>query len=310
MAASRVDLLSQVLMLIRLRGELIFSAELTAPWALGFEPGSAYFHIVSEGEMEVVASDGTQLTAVAGDLLVLPQGRGHSIGTAGAAPVPLRQALETMGGDGFSLRLGGGGAAARVFTGAFRFEGDNMPEMLAVLPAVIHIPRSLRADEEGWLEGISSYLLAEARAPHPGAALMISRLIDILVIRAFRLWVRTAPPENRGWLGALADARISRALKAIHDEPFRQRTVAELAGLAGMSRSSFAERFASLIGAAPLHYQTRWRLLLANEMLKRPAVRVSDVARRVGYDSDAAFSRAFKAQFGHAPVMARGASGH
>lgn len=305
-AAARVDLLSQVLMLIRLRGELIFSAELTAPWALGFEPGSAYFHIVSEGEMEVVASDGRRVSAVAGDLLVLPQGRGHRIGTAGAEATPLREALETgADADGFSIRLGGGGEAARVFTGAFRFEGDNMPEMLAVLPSIIHIPRSLRADEEGWLEGISSYLLAEAKAPHPGAALMISRLIDILVIRAMRLWVRTAPPENKGWLGALADIRISRALKAIHDDPFRQRTVAELAGIAGMSRSSFAERFASLIGAAPLHYQTRWRLLLANEMLRRPDTRVSEVARRVGYDSDAAFSRAFKAQFGYAPVLAR-----
>lgn len=305
MVASRVDLLSQVLMLIRLRGELVFSAEATAPWALGFEPGSAYFHIVSEGEMEVVASDGKRVPAVAGDLLVLPQGRGHRIGTAGAEPVPLREALDKAGGDGFSITLGGGGAAATFFTGAFRFEGDNMPEMLAVLPSVIHIPRSLRADEDAWLEGISSYLLAEARAPHPGAALMISRLIDILVIRAMRLWVRTAPPENRGWLGALADIRISRALKAIHDEPFRQRTVAELAGIAGMSRSSFAERFASLIGAPPLHYQTRWRLLLANEMLRRPDTRVSEVARRIGYDSDAAFSRAFKAQFGYAPVLAR-----
>ena len=130
---------------------------------------------------------------------------------------------------------------------------------------------------------------------------MISRLIDVLVIRAMRLWVATAPPENRGWLGALADARISRALKTIHDEPFRRRTVAELAGIAGMSRSSFADRFASLIGAAPLHYQTRWKLLLANEMLKRPDTRVSDVARRIGYDSDAAFSRAFKRWTGESP---------
>ncbi len=161
------------------------------------------------------------------------------------------------------------------------------------------------AEEAGWLEGLTYFLLAEAREPHPGAALMISRLIDVLVIRAMRVWVQTAPPENKGWLGALADARISRALKAIHDEPFRRRTVAELAGLAGMSRSSFADRFASLIGAAPLHYQTRWRLLLANEMLKAPDTRVSDVARRVGYDSDAAFSRAFKAQFGMAPTLVK-----
>lgn len=306
MLASRVDLLSQVLTLIRLRGELIFLADLTAPWALQFDAGSAYFHVVTEGEMVVEASDGRRAHAVAGDLLVLPQGRGHVIGIDGTKPVALRDVLaEQVREDSLSVRLGGNGPLCRLVTGAFRFEGDNMPSMLAVLPSVIHIPRTLRADEEGWLEGIAGFLLAEARASHPGAALMISRLIDILVIRAMRIWVRTSPPENRGWLGALADARISRALKAIHDEPFRQRTVAELAGLAGMSRSSFADRFATLIGAAPLHYQTRWRLLLANEMLKRADTRVSDVARRIGYDSDAAFSRAFKAQFGHPPAMAR-----
>lgn len=305
MMASRVDLLSQVLTLIRLRGELIFSAELTAPWALQFDAGSAYFHVVLNGTVEVEASDGKRVVAGPGDLLVLPQGSGHSIGVGGAPPLPIREVLEVqIREEQLAIRLGGNGAMTHLITGAFRFEGDNMPTMIAVLPSLIHISKALRSEEEAWVEGIAHFLLAEAREPHPGAALMISRLIDILVIRAMRTWVRTAPPENRGWLGALADVRISRALKAIHDEPFRRRTVAELAGIAGMSRSSFVERFATLIGAAPLHYQTRWRLLLANEMLKRPDTRVSDIGRRVGYDSDAAFSRAFKAQFGYPPAQA------
>jgi AraC-like DNA-binding protein len=148
-------------------------------------------------------------------------------------------------------------------------------------------------------------VLDEAQAALPGASIMISRMVDVLVIRMMRIWVGTARPEDKGWLGALADPRISRALKTIHDDPFHRRTVAELASIAGMSRSAFAERFATLIGAAPLHYQSRWRLLLANEMLKRGDTRVSDVARRVGYDSDAAFSRAFKAQFGVPPALVR-----
>lgn len=306
MMASRVDLLSQVLTLIRLRGELIFSADLAAPWGLRFAAGSAYFHVVSDGEMRLEASDGRVVHAVTGDLLVLPQGRGHLIDTPGAKAIAADDVLKAqLRGANLSIRYGGAGAPTRLITGAFRFEGDNMPSMLAVLPSVIHIPSAVRTEDAGWLEGIAQYLLAEASASHPGASLMISRLIDVLVIRAMRIWVRTAPPESKGWLGALADARISRALSAIHDAPFRRWTVAELAAVAGMSRSSFADRFAALIGAAPLHYQTRWRLLLANEMLKRVDTRVSDVARRIGYDSDAAFSRAFKAQFGHPPTRAK-----
>lgn len=274
----RADFLSQVLTLIRLRAERIFSAELAASRQVRYDPGPAYFHVLSSGGMRVEASDGRVAAASAGDLLLLPQGRGHAMSAAAEG--------------------------SRMITGAFRFEGDNLPDMLAVLPSIIHVPRALRGDD-GWIDAGAQFVLDEANAQEPGASILVSRMVDVLVIRIMRIWVRTARPEDKGWLGALADPRISRALKAIHDEPFRQRTVAELADIAGMSRSSFADRFATLIGAAPLHYQTRWRLLLAGEMLKRGDARVSDVARRIGYDSDAAFSRAFKAQFGVAPSMIR-----
>lgn len=305
-AELKADFLSQVLTLIRLRAELIFSAELAAPWALTFEPGSAWFHVVSDGAMQVEASDGRVVEAAAGDLLVLPQGRGHTMGTPGGKPVALSELRSTQLRDSATVRIEGNGPATRMITGAFRFEGDNQPEMLAVLPSIIHLPRAQRGDDDSWIDTGASFLLTEVKAGEPGASILISRMIDVLVIRAMRIWVRTAPPENKGWIGALADPRISRALKALHDEPFRRRTVAELADIAGMSRSSFAERFTMLIGAAPLHYQTRWRLLLANEMLRRGDVRVSDVGRRVGYESDAAFSRAFKAQFGVPPIEAKG----
>ena len=306
MMAARVDLLSQMLTLIRLQGELVFSAELTHPWSLQFEAGAAYFHVVSEGRVVVQVGDEPPIHASTGDLLMLPHGTGHIVSDGGqAAPASanllLTQQLTT---ERLSIRHGGNGELTRMITGIFRFESQTMPTIMAALPSIIHIPKT-EGDGGGWLEGLAYFLLVEAHAPHPGASLMISRLIDVLVIRTLRTWAQTAEPGNRGWLGALADPRISRALKAIHDEPFRRWSVADLAGVAGMSRSSFAERFATLVGEPPLQYQTRWRLTLAIDMLRRGDRLVGDVAREIGYDSDAAFSRAFKAQFGYAPVNAR-----
>lgn len=306
MAASRMDLLSQMLTLIRLLGELVFTAELTAPWALQFAPGRAYFHVVTQGSLIVQADDAPPIHASAGDLLMIPHGRGHLIADRlGPAPVPVSQLLaEQSTVDRLVLRHGGNGDFSQVIVGQFRFEHQNLPAIMAALPPAIHIRKSDSATA-GWLEGLAHFLLVESQTPNPGASLMISRLIDLMVIRTLRTWAMAEETRGSGWLGALGDARISRALTAIHDDPFRRWSVAELAGIAGMSRSSFAERFGLLVGEAPLHYQNRWRLTLAVDLLQQPDARVGDVARRIGYDSDAAFSRAFKAMFGYAPVEAR-----
>lgn len=299
------DFLSQILGLIRLAGERVFSVDLVAPWALSFGAGAACFHLVEAGEVLVTASDGRQVLVRSGDFILLPQESAHVIGMGDAVPVPLNTALARyLRPQGSLLRLPGEGSTVQLITGTFRFQGDNLTSMLAVLPSLIHIPAGTEGGD--WLAGAVRTLLAEAADARAGAAVLASRMMDVLVIHAMRLWVRTARPEDRGWLGALADPRISRVLKAIHDEPFRIRTVAELAALARMSRSNFAERFALLIGAPPLHYQTRWRLLLAHGMLQRSDARVGEIGRQIGYESEAAFSRAYKAQFGHPPAVTRG----
>ena len=309
MLASRTDLLSQMLTLIRLQGELVFSADLTRPWALRFDPGSAYFHVVSEGAVTVQVDGEPAVHAVTGDLLMLPRGTGHVL-SDGAVAVPAsagRLMTEQFTAERLSLRQGGGGAPTKLVVGAFHFENESMPWVVASLPAVIHIARA-DGQTTGWLEGLAHFMMVEAHEVHPGSSLMISRLIDVLVIRILRTWAQTEKAGDTGWLGALADARISRALKAVHDEPFRRWSVAELAHVAGMSRSSFAERFSTLVKEPPLSYQSRWRLTLAHTLLRQGDVRVSDVARKVGYDSEAAFSRAFKAQFGLAPIRVREAA--
>ncbi|ACB97085.1 AraC family transcriptional regulator [Beijerinckia indica] len=303
MLASRVDLLSQMLDLVRLHGELVFSAELSHPWALRFEPGSAYFFVVLEGSLIAQAADAPPVKAVAGDLVMLPRGTGHILGDGSDATAADAADLmrEQFTAEQLGLRHGGNGEQTRVIAGAFHFESTAVPWVVSALPAVIHIAKS-GGQTGGWLEGLAYFMMMEAQVVHPGSSVMISRLIDVLIIRVIRTWAQTKNASDTGWLGALGDPRISRALKAIHDEPFRKWSVADLANAAGMSRSSFAERFSSLVKEAPLSYQNRWRLTLAHGLLSQANARVGDVARQVGYDSDAAFSRAFKAQFGIPPA--------
>ena len=306
MLASRIDLLSQMLRLIRLQGELVFSAELTQAWALSFDPGSAYFFVVSEGAVTVSVAGAPAIRAVTGDLLMLPRGAGYVLSDGGSQePASAHRLMnEQFTAERLALRHGGNGPLTTLIVGAFHFASEAMPWVVSSLPAVIHLPKAA-GTTAGWLEGLAHFMIVEAQEVHPGSSLMISRLIDVLVIRILRTWAQTEKAGDAGWLGALADARISRALKAIHDEPFRRWSVADLAHVAGMSRSSFAERFSALVKEPPLSYQGRWRLSLAHALLRGGDARVSDVARQVGYEFDAAFSRAFKAQFGVAPIRAR-----
>ena len=178
----------------------------------------------------------------------------------------------------------------------FWFDPDSLRGMLFALPRHIHIQKHEASD---WISGIAHFVMLEANDVQPGAALMIARLIDLIVIRTLRTWVHRG--DASGWLGGLADARISRALKAIHEQPLRRWSIAALAGIAGMSRSGFCDRFAEIVGSAPLRYQNVWRLNLARDMLARREARVGEIGLRIGYASEAAFSRAYKDLFGHAP---------
>lgn len=153
--------------------------------------------------------------------------------------------------------------------------------------------------EAAWSEGILHFMLLEAHDTQPGGALMISRLIDLVVIRILRTWVQQGVAS--GWLGGLSDARIARALKALHKTPGKQWRIDALAEIAGMSRSNFCERFSTLVGRSPLRYQNEWRLTLAKTMLSRQDARIGEIGFAIGYESEAAFSRAYKAFFSRSP---------
>jgi AraC-like DNA-binding protein len=305
MSAARSDVLSDVLKLIRLRGELVYTARLGAPWGIRFAAGPSHFHFVEEGAAWVIPLGGEAVRVSAGDLVLLPHGRGHSIVDSPHTPAEAIGALAThaFNRDDLTLRAGGGGASSRLVCGFFGFEGSVLPAVISALPTVVHIPRS-DAGAPPWLAAISHFLVDEARAPNPGSSLMISRLIDLLVIRALRSWA-SDQARHTGWLAGLGDERISRALSAMHADPFRRWTVNDLAEVTLMSRSIFAQRFAATVGEPPLHYLARWRLTIAADLLRSAGLKVTEAAQRVGYASDAAFSRAFKAQFGYAPSEAR-----
>lgn len=304
MRAARSDVLSEVLTLIRLRGELVYTAHLGAPWGIRFPAGPAHFHYVERGEAWITPAGAAPHRIGEGDLALLPLGRGHVLADAEGTAI---EDIETIAAghfdrNGLVLRHGKGDANCVIFSGYFNFDSP-LPTIMSALAPLIHIPRA-ESGAPPWLRAISGFLAGEAQTPSPGSLLMISRLIELLVIRTLRSW--TQNEANRiGWLGGLGDERIGRALSAIHADPFKRWTVQSLAAVAAMSRSTFAERFAAIIGEPPLHYLTRWRLTIAADLLRGGGLKVTEAAQRIGYSSDAAFSRAFKAHFGYAPSEAR-----
>jgi AraC-like DNA-binding protein len=301
MAATRTDVLSQVLTLIRLRGELVYSAQLRAPWSIAFPKGAAHFYFVEAGTMWLKASGAEPMAIRQGDMLLLPHGTGHLIyDDPDTPPADIGGLIgEHFDRDKSVLDYGGSGATSHVVGGLFHFEGGSLAAIMAALPLVVHIPC-----EEGktpdWLFALTHFMVKESHEVAPGSSLMISRLIDLLVIRTLRTWAASqAHPGS--WVGALGDERIGRALSAVHAAPYHHWTVEGLASIATMSRSIFAERFMARVGEAPLQYVKRLKLTLAADMLASGGLRVTQAAERIGYASDAAFSRAFKAQFGYAP---------
>jgi len=272
------DLLSQVLARMRLTGDRVYSSELAPRGQLELPAQTAHTCAVSKGALRITGDDTAPVEIQSNELVLLPRGpRG--------------------------LQLAACDEAATVVVCRFWFDPDSTQDLLFALPALIHIRE---AETSGWLANIMKFLLHEADNDEPGAALMVSRLIDLFVVRALRAWVHHGHASS--WLGGLADARIARVLRTIHEQPPRALTIDGLAAIAGMSRSSFCERFTALVGQSPLRYRNECRLTLARDMLAKGNARVGEVGTTIGYESEAAFSRAYKAFFGHTPRDAKSAN--
>ena len=300
-----VDPIGGVLADLRIRGVFYCRAEVTAPWGVEMPAldGCMSFHVVTEGS-SVLEVDGVQTVLGPGDLALVPHGRGHLLRSAADARIAGRADLlpQQFLGEHYSvLRLDGGGARTGMVCGVVQPARPGAAHLLDLLPPVLHVD-GRGAEGGGRLRVLLGLLGDEARHDRPGSEAVVTRLADVVVIQAVRAWLDTAA-TGPGWLRALRDPQVGRVVAQLHREPGTAWTLTRLAREARMSRSSFAARFTELAGEPAMHYVARWRMHLATVALADGA-RVGELARQLGYESEAAFSRAYKRVVGVSPVTA------
>jgi AraC-like DNA-binding protein len=306
------DPLGEALHFLRMSGVMYCRSEFTAPWALAlpaFED-CLMFHVLTSGRCVLQVEGCEDRVLQPGAFALVPHGAGHRlVSEPGIPAAKLFDLPREQVSDRYEiLRHGGGGAPATVICGVVRFEHPAADRLIRLLPGVIAVD-VWSSPELEWIQSALRLMAAEARELRPGGETVITRLADILVIQAIRSWIATDPAARTGWLGALRDKHIGHAIALVHREPARAWTVESLANEVAMSRSAFAARFTELVGEPAMHYVARWRMHVALTWLKDDDTSVSEMASRLGYESEAAFSRAFKRFLGFSPGAVRRASG-
>ncbi len=301
------DPLGEALHLLRMNGAFYCRSELSSPWGLTLPPMPTYlwFHVVTSGRLWLEAGDAEPRLLGPGDLALVPRGEGHVLRSepGAAAPGILDLERELLSDRYEILRHGGGGSPTTLICGAVRFDHPAARNLVEILPQILHVEAGSPHTERR--PAILGLMGAEARELRPGGEAVITRLGDVLVIQAIRSWLETDPAARVGWLGALQDRQIGPAIALIHRDPARAWTVASLANQLAMSRSSFAARFTALVGEPAMAYVARWRMQIAVAALRDEGATVAELADRLGYRSEAAFSRAFKRVTGRSPGAVR-----
>ena len=303
------DVLTDVLEQVRLAGTVYFSAELRAPWGVSVRPeGRAPFYVVARGGflLEVEGEPGPR-TLAAGDLALLPRAHAHVIRSGPKVPaVSFGRFVKEhpMDERGFVHCDGGEGPTSTIVGGFFLSQELEATPLLSALPAVVH----LRADDRqvaSWLEPTLRFIGVEMGSRMHGSRSVLNRLADILFIQAVRAFLSTGEPLHTGWLKGLTDGQVARALALMHEHYTQPWTLERLARETGTSRTVLAVRFRTLVGASPMAYLTRWRMLQAAKLLRESRAGVAEVAGKVGYTSEAAFAKAFKRTLERTPGAVR-----
>jgi AraC-like DNA-binding protein len=306
-----MDPLSDVLRAVRLNGAFFYLFEGTGPWAIAVAPARELtprvlpdaehlmaYHIVTGGSCWIGCGDEPQVQLHPGDAILFPHGHAHRA-SAQQQPHPATgryhhapsRPLETV-------RLGsGGGARADLVCGFLGCDARPYNPLLAALPSSIHV----RGAAGGWLAEFPRQVVAEAWQTRAGGATMLTRMAELMFVEVVRRYIEELSPRQSGWLAGLCDPVVAPALAALHRRPAHPWTLAELARGAATSRTVLTERFSQTVGLPPMQYLTQWRLQLAAEQLASGSRKVAAVGADVGYESEAAFSRAFKREFGEPP---------
>ncbi len=313
-----MDALSQTLRVVRLVGAIFINAKFTAPWAYQspkaaaaaplLEPGAeqvVIFHLITEGECYVELADEPAVHLRGGDVVVFPQGDAHVMSSAPGVPLARGARLDqVLARRPRQLVYGGGGKTTRLVCGYLACDLRLAQMLFAGLPSLLKV--NVRGSTAGaWLEASLRYALAEARSPRPGGAGVLAKLSEVLFIEVLRLYMNEQSTGRIGWLAGVGDRIVGGALNALHARPAHAWTLDELAQACGTSRSVLAERFAALVGNSPMQYLTQWRMLLAANLLCGSNAPLSRIAADVGYQTDTAFSRAFRREFGAPPAAWR-----
>ncbi|ATE64257.1 AraC family transcriptional regulator [Rhizorhabdus dicambivorans] len=295
-----MDPMSDVLAGMHVRSFGYGRLEIGAPWGVSYERHDASLGMILEGDCLLSIGDSGGLTPLsAGDCFLIVHGDAHALRDNAATPlIPFRQILKDR-----LKPYGGSGARTVLIGGWFNFDELSSHPLTKLLPPMIHISAA-QAAALGLGETLTM-MARETSGSAPGARSVVSRLAEVLFIQMVRAYVATEMNDRPGWLGALGDRAIGSALRLMHMRPAQAWTVKSLADEIGLSRSAFAHRFRALVGEAPMEYLTTWRMHKACRLLRGSDQRLGEIAHLVGYDSDAAFNRAFKRALGVSPGQYR-----
>jgi AraC family transcriptional regulator, alkane utilization regulator len=311
-----MDALSDVLKVLRLSGAIFLDAEFTAPWcvtssshlptssAVGGGEHIVFFHWLIAGRCKArLKSGGETFEVGAGDLLLMPNDDVHfmgsdlSVGAIDAAslikPTPEKPLLR--------IEHGGGGDTTRFVCGFLACDKRICRPVLESLPGMLRVPFG-DDPTAAWFRSLLQVGTAETTAQRPGSESLLTKLSELLFIEAIRRYGETLPQDQTGWLAGLRDRYVGKALTLMHQRPDKAWTVDGLATAVGLSRSALAQRFTELLGQPPMQYLTRWRLTVAAQRLRNNEVGLATIAEQVGYESEAAFNRAFKREFSMPPA--------